>query len=165
MTSPDTGPYKIADFSFAPDLSDSSTIVRPLVVKPNPFDETAAVRGKLHAIADAALAIRGHYRFYCYTKPEISLGPEGVAGPDSGWAQGTIATTCSSFIWLAAQHANVKLEGPNKVTTVDDLEPRDIVPGGAAVDGSTLDGLYFYTAAERQGAAIDPCISNVLVES
>jgi hypothetical protein len=44
------------------------------------------------------------------------------------WAQGTIATTCSSFIWLAAQHANVKLEGPNKVTTVDDLEPRDIVP-------------------------------------
>jgi hypothetical protein len=153
MTSPDTGPYKIADFSFAPDLSDSSSIVRPLVVKPNPFDETAAVRAMLHRIADAALAIKGHYRFYCYTKPEISLGPEGVAGPDSGWAQGTIATTCSSFIWLAAQHANVKLEGPNKITTVDDLEPKDVTPGGAGVDGSTLDGLYFYTAAERQTAA------------
>jgi hypothetical protein len=153
ITSPDTGPYKIADFSFAPDLSDSSTIVRPLVVKPNPFDETASVRSKLHAIAEAALAIHGHYRFYCYTKPEISLGPEGVAGPDSGWAKGTIATTCSSFIWLAAQHANVKLEGPNKITSADDLEAKDVTPGGAAVDGSTLDGLYFYTATERQTAA------------
>ena len=153
ITSPDTGPYKISDFSFAPDLSDSSTIIYPVVVKPNPFDETAAVRSKLHAIADAALAIKGHYRFYCYTKPEISLGPEGVAGPNSGWAQGTIATTCSSFIWLAAQHANVKLEGPNKITSVGDLEPNDLTPGGAAVDGSTLDGLYFYTAEERQAAA------------
>jgi hypothetical protein len=152
MTSPDTGPYRIADFSFAPDMSDSSTIHWPLVVKPTPFDETPAVRNTLHAIAEAALAIRGHYRFYCYTKPEISLGPEGVAGSDSGWANGTIATTCSSFIWLAAQHADVKLEGPNKITTVDDLEPMD-VENGAAVDGSTLDGLYLYTAANRQAAA------------
>jgi hypothetical protein len=153
ITSPDTGPYRISDFSFAPDLSDSSTIIYPVVVKPNPFDETAAVRGKLHAIADAALVIKGHYRFYCYTKPEIALGPEGIAGSDSGWAQGTIATTCSSFIWLAAQHANVKLEGPNKITSVGDLEPKDVTPGGAAADGSTLDGLYFYTAAERRAAA------------
>ncbi len=152
MTSPDTGPYRISDFSFAPDLSDSSTIIYPIVVKPNPFDETSAIRGKLHTIAEAALGIKGHYRFYCYTKPEISLGPEGVAGPDSGWAQGTTATTCSSFIWLAAQHANVNLESPNKITSVGDLEPTDVI-GGAAVDGSTLDGLYFYTAEERQKAA------------
>jgi Carboxypeptidase regulatory-like domain len=152
ITSPDTGPYRIADFSFAPDLSDSSTIIYPLVVKPNPFDETAAVRRKLHGIADAALAIQGHYRFYCYTKPEIALGPEGIAGKDSGWAKGTIATTCSSFIWLAAQHANVKLESPNKLTAVGDLEQKDVI-GGAGVDGATLDGLYFYTAAERQAAA------------
>jgi len=152
ITSPDTGPYRISDFSFAPDLSDFSTIIYPVVVKPTPFDETAAVRGKLHAIADAALAIKGHYRFYCYTKPEISLGPEGVAGADSGWAQGTIATTCSSLIWLAAQHANVKLEGSNKIISVSDLEPTDVL-AGAAVDSSTLDGLYFYTAAERQAAA------------
>ena len=152
MTSPDTGPYRISDFSFAPDLSNSNTIIYPVVVKPNPFEETAAVRSKLHTIGDAALAIKGHYRFYCYTKPEIALGPEGVAGPGSGWAQGTIATTCSSFIWLAAQNANVKLEGPNKITSVGDLEPTDVV-GGAAVDASTLDGLYFYTAEERLKAA------------
>ena len=157
ITSPDTGPYKISDFSFAPDLSDSSTIIYPVVVKPNPFDETSAVRNKLHAIAEAALALQGHchYRFYCYTKPEIALGPEGVAGPDSGWAQGTIATTCSSFIWLAAQHANVKLEGPNQFIGVGDLEPNPDLTGGAGVDpdGSTRDGLYFYTATERQAAA------------
>ena len=152
LPSPDTGPYRISDFSFAPDLSDSSTIIYPIVVKPNPFDETAAIRGTLHTIADAALAIKGHYRFYCYTKPEISLGPEGVAGPDAGWAQGTTATTCSSFIWLAAQHANVKLESPNQITGTVDLEPTDVI-GGAAVDSSTLDGLYFYTADERQKAA------------
>jgi hypothetical protein len=152
ITSHDTGPYRIADFSFAPDLSDKSTIIYPVVVKPNPFDETAAVRAKLHAIADAALAIKGHYRFYCYTKPEIALGPEGVAGADSGWAEGTLATTCSSFIWLSAQHAGIKLEGPNKITGVGDLETTDVL-GGAAVDSSTLDGLYFYTAEERLAAA------------
>jgi hypothetical protein len=152
ILSPDTGPYRIADFSFAPDLSDRNTIIYPIVVKPNPFDETAAVRRKLHAIADEALAIYGHYRFYCYTKPEIALGPEGVAGSDAGWAQGTLATVCSSFIWLAAQHANVRLEGPNKLTTVSELEPTDVL-SGAAVGGATLDGLYLYTEQERLAAA------------
>ena len=152
VTSPDTGPYKIADFSFAPDLSDASTIIPPVVVKPPPFDETADVRRTLHRIADEALKINAHYRFYGYTRPEIALGPAGVAGPDSGWANGTIATQCASFIWLAAQHAGVKLEGPGKFTKVTDLEPTDVVLG-AAVNGATLDGLYLYTAAERQAAA------------
>jgi len=151
LSSPDTGMYRIADFSFAPDLSDSSTIIYPIVVKPNPFDETATVRRTLHDIADAALAINGHYRLYCYTKPEIALGSDGVAGADAGWAVGTLATVCSSFIWLAAQHANVRLEGPNAITNVTDLEPTDL-EGGARVSGSTLDGLYFYTAEERQAA-------------
>jgi hypothetical protein len=151
MNSPDTGPYKISDFSFAPDLSNSSSIIYPLVVKPNPFDETAAIRKTLHGIADQAIAINGHYRFYAYTKPEIALGPEGVAGPDAGWAQGTLATVCSSFIWLAAQQANVKLEGPSKITSASDLEPTDTI-AGAAVDGSTLDGLYLYPEAQRIAA-------------
>jgi hypothetical protein len=152
VTAPDTGPYKISDFSFAPDLSDASTIIPPVVVKPPPFDETADVRHTLHRIADEALKINAHYRFYGYTRPEIALGPEGVAGPDSGWAVGTVATQCASFIWLAAQHAGVKLEGPGKLTKATDLEPTDVVLG-AAVNGATLDGLYLYTAAERQAAA------------
>ena len=152
VNSPDTGPYKIADFSFAPDLSDASTIIPPVVVKPSPFDETADVRRTLHHIADEALKINAHYRFYGYTRPEIALGPAGVAGPDSGWANGTTATQCASFIWLAVQRAGVKLEGPGKFTKVTDLEPTDVVLG-AAVNGATLDGLYLYTAAERQAAA------------
>jgi hypothetical protein len=151
MDSPDTGPYRIADFSFAPDLSNSSTIIYPLVVKPSPFDETAAVRLTLHQIADAAVQINGHYRFYCYTDPAIALTPEGTAGPEGGWANGTVATVCSSFIWLAAQHAGVKLEGPNAITSVNDLEIQDI-ENGAQVDGSTPDGLYLYTAQNRQAA-------------
>jgi hypothetical protein len=152
VNSPDTGPYKIADFSFAPDLSDASTIIPPVVVKPPPFDETADVRLTLHRIACEALKINAHYRFYGYTRPEIALGPAGVAGHDSGWANGTIATQCASFIWLAAQRAGVKLEGPGKFTKVTDLEPTDVVQG-AAVNGATLDGLYLYTASERQAAA------------
>ncbi len=152
VTSPDTGPYKIAEFSFAPDLSDSSTIIPPVVVKPPPFSETADVRHTLHRIADEAVKINAHYRFYCYTRPEIALGPEGVAGPGSGWANGTIATQCASFIWLAAQHAGVKLEGPGKITKRTDIEPTDEVHG-AHVNEDTLDGLYLYSAANRQGAA------------
>ena len=152
VTSPDTGPYKIAEFSFAPDLSDSSTIMPPVVVKPPPFSETADVRRTLHRIADEALKIDSHYRFYCYTRPEIALGPDGVAGPDSGWAIGTVATQCASFIWLAAQHAGVKVEGPGKITKLTDLEPSDEVHG-AHVNVDTLDGLYLYSAANRQGAA------------
>lgn len=149
ITSPDTGSYKIAGFAFDPNLSDASSILYPQVVKPNPFDETSGVRLTLHAIADTALAINSHYRFYCYTKPEIALGPEGLAGADQGWAKGTVGTQCASFIWLAAQHANVRLEGADQFTTVGDLEPADVYPGGAQVGAATLDGLYLYTAQER----------------
>jgi hypothetical protein len=95
IMSPDTGLYRISGFSFDPNLSDANSILYPQVVKPNPFDETLGVRLTLHAIADAALAINSHYRFYCYTKPEIALGPEGVAGPDQGWAKGTVGTQCA----------------------------------------------------------------------
>ena len=152
LVSPDTGPYRIADFSFKADSSDSTTLIYPIVVKPNPFDETKAIRLTLHAIAEEAIRIDSHYRFYCYSRPEIALGPEGVAGSDSGWAEGTVATVCSSFIWLAAQLANVKLEGPNKTTGLSDLEPTDVL-AGAAVDSATLDGLYLYTEAKRLAAA------------
>ncbi|MDQ2844681.1 MAG: hypothetical protein M3Y72_27290 [Acidobacteriota bacterium] len=59
------------------------------------------MRSTLHQIANEALDVNAHYRFYCYTKPEIALGP------DSGWANDTLATVCSSFIWRGAQRAGV----------------------------------------------------------
>ena len=61
---------------------------------------------------------------------------------------------CSSFIWLAAQHANVKLESQSKITVLSDLEPTpDVLAGGASDSATTLDGLYWYTEAKRAAAA------------
>lgn len=151
LTSPEGRPYAIEGFYFDADAG-SSTIVYPLVVKPPPFEETHAIRRTLHAIADAALEISGHYRFYCYTDPAAALEPGYVAGDEAGWARGTVPTVCSSLIWLAAQRAGVRLEGPNQRTAPADLEPTDTA-AGAAVDASTRDGLYLYTASERQAAA------------
>jgi hypothetical protein len=150
LNSPDTGPYKIESFSFKPVTS--NTVVYPLVIKPSPFAETPTVRATLHAIAEQALMINGHYRFYCYTDPAMALSPTNVAGAGAGWAAGTVPTVCSSFIWLAAQRAGIRLEGENPMTSVDQLEPSDVL-SGAEADASTRDGLYSYTAAERQSAA------------
>ena len=70
-------------------------MIPPLVVKPDPMQETPAVRTALHAIASDARNNAGrpgvkpkyHYRWYCYTDPTIGLGaPE---GPEAGWAAGT----------------------------------------------------------------------------
>jgi hypothetical protein len=151
IPSPDHGPYLIHGFSFDPDISNASTVVYPLVVKPPPFHDTPSVRAALHSIANEALNINGHYRFYCYTDPAIALDPGYVAGADAGWAQGTVPTVCSSFIWLSAQRAGVKLEGAAEYVTAAELEPADVV-AGAAVDGNTRDGLYYYNEAERQAA-------------
>jgi len=153
LISHEGAPYMIKAFSFDPDVGNRNTLVYPVVVKPPPFEETAQVRLTLHAIANAALGINGHYRFYCYTRPEMALDPGSAAGPEAGWAQGTLPTVCSSFIWLAAQHAGVRLEGPDTLTKATDLEPKDVTPGGAEADALTRDGLYHYTAEERQAAS------------
>ena len=120
------------------------------MVKPPPFAETSQIRLKLHLIADQALLINGHYRFYCYTDPHRTY-PTYVAGPEAGWENGTVPTVCSSFIWLSAQHADIRLEGPGTHTDAADLEPSDTA-AGAAVNAQTLDGLYLYNAGERQAA-------------
>ena len=152
LPSPDKGSYAIHGFSFLPDTGNVNTIVYPLVVSPPPFAETAQVRLKLHSIANEAVLINGHYRFFCYTAPSIALDPGHVAGPEAGWAKGTVPTVCSSFIWLSAQHAGIRLEGSGTHITIDDLEPSDTA-AGAAVDADTRDGLYLYNAGERQAAA------------
>jgi hypothetical protein len=152
LNSPDGKQYKLSSFSFDPSRGNINTLAYPLVVKPQAFDETPQVRSQLHSIADAALNIMGHYRFYCYTKPEIALDPAYVAGTDAGWAAGTLPTVCSSFVWLSAQHANIKLEGAAPIATVEELEISDTTHG-AEVASDTLDGLYHYNADERQAAA------------
>lgn len=154
MKSPEGTNYRIGSFAFDPVATDAWTLIYPMVVKPPPENETVAVRQKLHAVADAALAVvknGSHYRFYAYTDPaKVAVEP---AGDDAGWAKGTVGTCCSSFIWLAAKNAAFNLEGPEPNTSPTDLEATDTAQGAEADAATTQDGLYYYTADERQAAA------------
>ena len=114
LTSPEGKTYKLTPMSYDPSYNTAGVLIPALVVKPSPF-HGSKVRGMLHQIADEAKKINGHYRLYCYTKPEIALGTEprekGIAGPESGWAQGTVATVCSSLVWLASASCKHKARG------------------------------------------------------
>jgi hypothetical protein len=76
--------YVIDALGFDPSLirlnpsDDEFTVVWPLLVTACP--DRPEVRDALHRIADAAKDLRGHYRFYAYTKAEIALDP-GYLGP------------------------------------------------------------------------------------
>lgn len=122
--------YLMADLSFDPVSDDGQTWYPPLIVKPCPSLQTSAVTNALGRIADAALEIYAHYRFYCYTNglvggildysgPGLSVP---VAQPDFNLAEGrwtdwaepatqwitpgsTIPGVCSSFVWQAVQQA------------------------------------------------------------
>jgi hypothetical protein len=111
--------------------------VFPLVVKPCPSLETDLVRQTLNQVADAAMGIYGHYRFYSYTSAASALDPTPALGPacimpnpnpvaafpgsPDPWfpADGnnpppttvsvpfTFPTVCSSFVWLAVQSVSL----------------------------------------------------------
>lgn len=144
--------------------NDQMVMIPPLVLKPDPMQETPAIRTALHAIATDARNNAGrpgvnpkyHYRWYCYTDPTIGLGaPE---GPSAGWAAGTRPSVCSSYIWLHAKARNAHLETGQALVTPTDLEKGppplpDDVAQGAAVRPTTPDGLYNYSAQERSDAA------------
>lgn len=153
MTSPEGKTYMISMSSLDPNRGGDDTLVYPWVVKPPPQLETIDVRKTLHRIAEAALNIKGHYRFYAYTRPQLAIEPNAPAPTESGWAAGTIPVVCSSMIWVAAQRAEVKLEGPLAIVTTGELEQNPDKDGGAEVASDTLDGLYSYTAEERRAAA------------
>jgi hypothetical protein len=106
--------------------------VFPLVVKPCPLLETPTVRAALHRVADAAKDLRGHYRFFAYTRADCGLdqwrfGPRmleaDMPDPASGCAgvrplvpvrEGdTVPMVCSSFVWLAVQLANQRAAAAN----------------------------------------------------
>ncbi|WP_090641287.1 carboxypeptidase regulatory-like domain-containing protein [Paenibacillus sp. UNC496MF] len=138
--------------------NDKLVMIPPLVLKPDPMQETPAVRTALHAIATDARNDAGrpgvkpkyHYRWYCYTDPTIGQGePE---GPDAGWAAGTHPSVCSSYIWMHAKARGAHLETSQALVTPTDLEPEDIATE-ATVRPTTPDGLYTYSAQERSDAA------------
>lgn len=124
---PETAPdnhhsYFVSALSSYPNRGDHNTLISLLVFKPTPQLETRELRQKLHTISNVAQCVKGHYRFYAYTRPELALEAAGTAPAEAGWAAGTVATVCSSFVWLACQLAGVQLESANKLTTADDLE-------------------------------------------
>lgn len=136
--------YEFEGFSANPARCGEDTeITYPLVVKPPPGHDQA-IRNVLRSAADAALEINGHYRFFAYTEGGISEDHNFDAPVDSGWANGTVATVCTTFIWSALRSVGINLEGPQ-------LEIED-VKNGADVDLATLDGLYLYTETERKVA-------------
>lgn len=144
MVDPENGkPYTVSGFSSELGQIGSPEVVTPMVVKPDPLTETAAIRDKLHAIADFAAQQEGksHYRFFCYTDPTIGLTSS--APNEAKWAAGTFPSVCSSLIWKAIKSAGVQMEGA--------LEPADL-DGGAQIAEDTPDGLYVYDADERLAA-------------
>ena len=155
MVDPESGTtYSISSFSSRNEFMDVGgvwEVVPPLVVKPDPMQETPEIRRAMHGVADAAAANAGksHYRFFCYTDPTI--GESTIAPADAGWAAGTFPSVCSSFIWMMLKRAGVKLEADASTVARSDLQPVDIA-AGAQVDANTKDGLYLYTAGERLDA-------------
>lgn len=153
--------YSISSFgkhSVGVTHNDQFKMIPPLVLKPDPMLETPAVRAQLHKIATDARNDAGrpgvkpkfHYRWYCYTDPRIGLGA--AEGPEAGWAEGTRASVCSSYIWMHAKARLAQLETDQPIVTPTDLEPGDISQG-ATVRPTTPDGLYKYSAEERANAA------------
>lgn len=134
--SPGKKPYTIAALSFDTVSDDGVTEFPALVVKPCPLLQTPAVARALARVADEAMKIYAHYRFYCYTNGiigdvsgyESRLTDMPKAQPewdsanfkwmdwaDPSWSDPskpnwvnviTIPAVCSSFVWQAVQNAN-----------------------------------------------------------
>lgn len=129
------------------------------VIKPPPHLEARdpEIRASLHRVAAAAEALHSHYRFYAYSQAGIAqdsdyLAP-GKADPywdnkpsGADWSAGTPPTVCSSFLWAAVQRANAVY--PRLILEGDQTESPDELLAHPSVDG-----LYVYTAEERQAAA------------
>jgi hypothetical protein len=113
-------------------------LIPPMIVKPDPMLETPSIRQLLHQVAEQSRTQKSHYRLFAYTdaSQDTTLGPTG-----SGWASNTWPSVCSSYIWSLLRQQGVHFEG--------DLEPDEI----GKTDQGNPDGLYYYTAKERETAA------------
>jgi hypothetical protein len=126
--SPSGKSYPVAALSFQSISDDGKTWFPALVVKPCPLLETADVNEALNRVADQALKLFAHYRFYCYSDGLIGGIPD-FSGPPTevsdslpkrdpvtlkwmDWTgvhwtkRPTIPAVCSSFVWQAVQEAN-----------------------------------------------------------
>jgi hypothetical protein len=156
--------YYIGDFNSAP--TPEFSLVPPLVIKPLPENEETA-RPVLRTVAATARSkgaqIDGqgnltfqkgacYYSLYAYTKPEIGAGFGDPAPAEAGWAQGLTPAVCSAFIWLCMKENGVALLGPGEFESASELS-LNAVQAGAAVETTTLDGLFYYSQQDRAQAA------------
>jgi hypothetical protein len=157
--------YSVITFVMKPvPQASSAPLVYPQVVKPPPgyddyvMNDGRTVRQALHAAADAAKEINGHYRFFAYTDGSIVQDPTKVApSPLRSWAAGkdTVPTTCSAFIWEAMKRANIttlnQYTGP--AACADPQQPFEQLRDCEPVDPATPDGMFFYSAEKRKRGA------------
>lgn len=143
---------------YTPNNVNTWVLIPPVVVKPDPALETDAIRQLLTKVADDAFGNTGkyHYRFYCFTDPAATnlTAPASGLNSSSTWAQGTEGAVCSSFIWKMMKGRSVQALGPSEYATEAELSD-----AAQALDvqldpaGKTLDGLFYYSAAQRQTCA------------
>lgn len=162
--------YPIHAFSQEPSFFlNTRQVVFPQVLKPDPLLEGDAafthLRPTLAEVAERAKAIRGHYRFFCYSNGAISIWDDTAhRAPDRGaswWASGTRPMVCSTLVHAAIQDVQdkkIRMEGRGAFVEPSDLEksapPNTKAPDkDALIDPLTRDGLYLYTEEERREAA------------
>lgn len=103
-------------------------VAEALIVQPCALRETARVREALGRVADAALTLRGHYRFFAYSDGRVGERDDGPPTLETLSAprcvDGEMVTTpvtstrgmvCSTFVWQAVQLANLQDGGPRIV--------------------------------------------------
>jgi len=146
-------------------LDGALQLIPPVVVKPDPLEETPALRQQLWKVADDAAQQAGqfHYRFYCFTDPAIAEGTTGNAPANVGWASGTSPAVCASFVWLMMKRNGMNLMGPSANVTQAEVSSY-ATANGAAISADTPDGLFFYSAAQRQvaGAFLNQSLFNLV---
>jgi hypothetical protein len=170
MTDPESGKsYNLdTEFSQFPNsvvLDGALQLVPPVVVKPDPLEETPAPRQELWKVADDAIQQVGkfHYRFYCFTDPAIAEGTTGNAPANVGWASGTAPAVCASFVWLMMKRNGMDLMGSSADVTQAEISSY-AAANGAVISADTPDGLFFYSAAQRQqaGAFLNQSLFNLV---
>jgi len=141
VVDPDNRTWFLASFNRDPvQCPEDPAVIFPAVVKPFVVDEVA-VRDQLNAVAGAAVAISGHYRFYAYSNGALVGDSTFQASGEPAWADGTDGTVCSELVWSAARAAGVEVEDVN-LEAGDRVHPTD----------ASRRGLYLYTEAERLAA-------------
>lgn len=141
--------------------------VFPLIVRPCRQLQTTPVTEALQRVADQAVGMDSHYRFFSYTQGYIGAypdwyGPTTVvpvpdpaaafpgspdpffptdpnAPPATRTAPFTHATVCSSFVWTAVQLANASNLGPKIILDAATVGSRPVPTPGCDTDGVVPD--------------------------